>query len=56
VKNSRETNEYDDESETEQSSSSERIYIDDSREGEVWLYALETIPKVGTLSKVDQRI
>jgi hypothetical protein len=56
VKSSRGTNEYDDESETKQSSSSERIYTDDSREGEVGLYALEAIPKVGTLSKVDQRI
>ncbi len=43
------TNEYDDELETYQSSSSERIYIDDSNEEEVGLYALETIPKVRIL-------
>jgi len=41
---------YDDESKIEQSSSSEGIYTDDSNEGEIGLYALETIPKVGTLS------
>jgi hypothetical protein len=46
--------EYEDESETDQSSSSEGIYTDDSIEKEVGLYVLETIPKVGTLS--DQRV
>jgi len=56
VKSSKKTNEYDDESETEQSSSSERIYTDDFREGVICLYAFEAIPKVGTLFKVDQRI
>jgi len=45
---------YDDESKIEQSSSSEGIYTDDSNEGEIGLYALETIPKVGTLSQMDQ--
>jgi hypothetical protein len=54
VKSSGGTSEYEDESEIDQSSSSEGIYIDDSSEGEVGLYALETIPKVGTLS--DQRV
>ncbi len=48
------TSEYEDESETDQSSSSEGIYTDDSSEEEVGLYALETIPKVGALS--DQRV
>jgi hypothetical protein len=43
-------NEYDDELETNQSSSSEGIYTNDSSEGEVGLYVLEVIPKVGTLS------
>jgi len=56
VKSSRAMNEYDDESKIEQSSSSEGIYMDYSREGEVGLYALKAIPKVETLSKVDQRI
>jgi len=56
VKSSKGTNEYDDESEIEQSSSSEGIYMDHSREREVGLYALEAIPKVRTLSKVDQKI
>jgi hypothetical protein len=42
--------------ETNQSSSFEGIYTDDSSEEEVGLYALETIPKVGTLSKADQRV
>jgi hypothetical protein len=54
VKSSRGTNEYEDESETDQSSSSEGIYMDDSSEEEVRLYALETIPKVGALS--NQRV
>jgi hypothetical protein len=54
VKNSGGTSEYEDESETDQSSSSEGIYTDDSSEEEVGLYALETIPKVGALS--DQRV
>jgi len=56
VKSSKRTNEYDDESEIEQSFNSEGIYTYDSREGEVGLYVLEAIPKVGTLSKVDQKI
>jgi len=47
-------NEYEDESKTDQSSSSKGIYTDDSNEEEISLYALETIPKVGTLS--DQRV
>jgi hypothetical protein len=47
-------NEYEDESETDQSSNSEEIYTDDFSEKEVGLYALETIPKVGALS--DQRV
>jgi hypothetical protein len=54
VKSSRGTSEYEDESETDQSSSFEGIYTDDSSEKEVGLYALETIPKVGALS--DQRV
>ncbi len=54
VKSSGGTSEYEDESETDQSSSSEGIYMDDSSEEEVGLYALETIPKVGTLS--NQRV
>ncbi len=44
------TNEYEDELEIDQSSSSEGIYTDDSSEEEVGLYALEIIPKVGVLS------
>jgi hypothetical protein len=55
VKNFKRISEYDDESETNQSSSSEGIYTDDSSEEEVRLYALETIPKVGALSEADQR-
>ncbi len=54
VKNSRGTSEYEDESETDQSSSSEGIYTEDSSEEEIGLYVLETIPKVGALS--DQRV
>jgi hypothetical protein len=54
MKSSRRTNKYEDESETNQSSSFEGIYMDDSSEEEVGLYGLETIPKVGTLS--DQRV
>jgi len=54
VKSSRGMSEYEDESETDQSSSSEGIYTDDSSEEEVGLYVLETIPKVGTLS--DQKV
>jgi hypothetical protein len=49
VKNFEIISEYDDESESDQSSSSEGIYTDDFSEKEVGLYALETIPKVGTL-------
>jgi hypothetical protein len=55
VKNSRGTSEYEDESETNQSFSSEGIYIDDSSEEEVGLYALDTIPKVRAFSMADQR-
>jgi len=54
VKSSGGTSEYEDESETNQSSNSERIYTDDSSEEEVGLYALETIPKVGAL--LDQKV
>ncbi len=54
MKGFRGTSEYEDESETNQISSFERIYTDDSIEEEVGLYALETIPKVGALS--DQRV
>ncbi len=43
------TSEYDDESETNPSFSSEGIYTDDFSEEEVGLYALEIIPKVGAL-------
>ncbi len=49
------TSEYDDESETDQSSSSEGIYTDDSSEEEVGVYALEIIPKAGTLLQPDQK-
>ncbi len=54
MRSSRGTSEYQDKLETNQSSSSEWIYTDDSSEEEVGLYALETIPKVGALS--DQRV
>jgi len=54
VKSSGGMSEYEDESQIDQSSSSEGIYTDDSSEEEVGLYALKTIPKVGTLS--DQRV
>jgi hypothetical protein len=54
VRSSEGTSEYEDESETDQSSNSKGIYTDDSSEEEVGLYALETIPKVGALS--DQRV
>jgi len=54
MKSSGRTSEYEDELETDQSSSSQGIYTDDSNEKEVGLYALETIPKVGALS--DQRV
>jgi len=54
VKSSRRTSEYEDESETDQSSSSEGIYTYDFSEEEVGLYALETIFKVGVLS--NQRV
>jgi hypothetical protein len=43
------TNEYDDESEIDQNSSSKVIYTYDSSEKEVGLYALKVIPKVGVL-------
>ncbi len=54
MKSSGRTSEYEDELETDQSSSSKGIYTDDSSEEEVGLYALETIPKVGAL--LDQRV
>jgi hypothetical protein len=54
VKSSRGTSKYEDQLETDQSSSFERIYTYDSSEEEVGLYALETIPEVGALS--DQRV
>jgi hypothetical protein len=41
--------EYDNESEIDQSSNSERIYTNDFNEKKVGLYALEAIPKVGAL-------
>jgi hypothetical protein len=50
------TSEYDDESEIDQSSNSKGIYMDDSSEGVVGLYALEAIPKVRTLFQANQRI
>jgi hypothetical protein len=56
VKSSEGTSEYDDESETDKSFSSEGIYIDDSSEEEMGLYVLEIIPKVGTLFEADQSI
>jgi len=54
VKSSEGTSEYEDELETDQSSSSQGIYTDDYNEKEIGLYVLETIPKVGALS--DQRV
>ncbi len=56
MKSFRGTSQYDDESKTYQSSNYEGIYTNDSSEGEVGLYALEAIPKVGTLFQVDQKI
>jgi hypothetical protein len=56
VKNLRRKNEYDDEYEINQSFSSERICTDDSHEKKGGLYALEVIPKAGTLSQVDQGV
>ncbi len=50
------TSEYDDELETNQSFSSKAIYINDSSEEEVGLYALKAIPKVGALFQADQRV
>jgi hypothetical protein len=55
VKSSERTSEYDNELEIDQNSSSKRIYTNHSSEEEVGLCALETIPKVGTLSEADQR-
>ncbi len=55
MKSSGGTSEYEDELETDQSSSSEGIFTDDSSEEEVGLYVLETIPKVGALSEANQR-
>jgi hypothetical protein len=40
----------------DQNSSSEGIYTDYCNEEEVGLYVLETIPKVGALSEVDQKV
>jgi len=54
LKSSGGTSEYEDESETDQSSSFEGIYTDHSSEEEVGLYALETIPKVRAL--LDQKV
>jgi hypothetical protein len=48
VKNFKGTNEYDDESETYQRSSSKGIYIDDSNE--------EEVPKVKVLSQANQKV
>ncbi len=56
MKSSGGMSEYDDESETYQSFSFKGIYMDDSSEGEVGLYVLEAIPKVGTLFRTNQRI
>jgi hypothetical protein len=56
VKNFGGTNEYDDDSETNRSFSSEEIYINDSNEGEIGLYVLEAIPKVGVLFQVNQKV
>jgi hypothetical protein len=56
VKSSRGMSEYDNESETNQSSSFETIYINDSSEEEVRLYVLEAIPKVGALFQADQKV
>jgi hypothetical protein len=55
VKSFEGTNEYDDELETNQNSSSKGIYIDDSTEEEIRLY-LETIPKVGILFQINQKV
>ncbi len=54
MKSSGRTSEYEDELETDQSSSSKGIYTDDSSEEEVGLNVLETIPKVRALS--DQKV
>ncbi len=53
MKSSGRTNEYDDESKTNQSSSSKGNYTCDSSEKEVGLYVLEVIPKVGALFQAD---
>jgi hypothetical protein len=53
VKSSRGINEYDDELEINQNSNSKGIYIDDSNEEEVGLYALEAILKVRILFQAD---
>jgi hypothetical protein len=49
VSNFQGTSEYDDELETNQSSSSEGIYTNDSNEKVIRLYIFEIIPKVGDL-------
>ncbi len=54
VKSSGGTSQYEDESKTDQSSSSEGIYTDHFSEEEVGLCALEIILKVGALFEVDQ--
>jgi hypothetical protein len=56
VKSFGRTSEYDDESKTDQSSNFQGIYINNSNEGEVGLYVLEVIPKVGSLSSADQKV
>jgi len=56
VKNFGGTGEYDEKLETNQSSSSEGIYTNDSNEREVGLYVLKVIPKVITLSQANQII
>jgi hypothetical protein len=49
VKSSERMTKYDDELETSQSSSFEGIFINDFSEKEMGLYALEAVPKIGTL-------
>jgi hypothetical protein len=56
VKSFEGTSEYDDELETYQSFNSKRIYTNDYSEGEVGLYVLETILKVGALFQANQRV
>jgi hypothetical protein len=56
VKSSEGTNEYDDESEIDQSFNFKRIYKNDSNEKKIRFYGLETIPKVGILFQTDQKV